>query len=111
MKRFRVPQAVRQCGPAVGRARHAAQCRRDGYLSAPTKKRDFIRFGLALDQREGHIAAKQGAALARQSFAEARRDRADAGNRHHAECDAADEHVKAAQAAAQFAQGVAQGER
>src|SRR6202023_3577452 len=37
--------------------------------------------------------------------------RADAGNRHHAERDAGDEDVKAAQAAAQFAQGVAQRQR
>ena len=40
-----------------------------------------------------------------------RRDRADAGNRHHAERDAGDEDVKAAQAAAQFAQRIAQGKR
>jgi len=79
--------------------------------SPRAKKRDFLRFGLALDQGEGHIAAEQGAALARQALAEAGGDRADAGNRHHAECDAADEHVKATQAAAQFAQGVAQGKR
>ena len=35
-------------------------------------------------------------------------DRADAGDRHHAERDAGDEHVEAAQAAAHFAQRVTQ---
>ena len=67
---------------------------------------DFLGFGFALDQRERYIAAEQRAALARQTFAEARRDRADAGNRHHAERDAGDENLEAAQAAAQFAQGI-----
>ena len=75
------------------------------------RKAIFVRLGFALDQRERDIAAEQGAALARQPVAEACRDRADAGNRHHAERDAGDEHVEAAQAAAQFAQRVAQRER
>jgi hypothetical protein len=69
----------------------------------------LLRLGFALDQRERHIAAEQRAALARQTFAEAGCDRADAGNRHHAERDAGDENVKAAQAAAQFAQRIAHG--
>ena len=100
-----------QCEAAVAGARHAAQRCRDRYFPARTQKRDFVRLGFALDQGEGDVAAEQGAALARQPVAEARRDRADAGNRHHAERDAGDEHIEAAQAAAQFAQGVAQGER
>ena len=75
------------------------------------RKRDLVGLGLALDQRERDVAAEQGAALARQSLAEARRDRADAGNRHHAERDAGDENIEAAQPAAQFAQRVAQRKR
>ena len=39
---------------------------------------DFVRLGLALEQHEGGIATEQRAALARQSLAQARRDRADA---------------------------------
>ena len=76
--------------------------------SAGAQKRHFIRLGFALDQGEGDIAAKQRAAFARQSLAEAGRDRADAGDRHHAERDAGDEDVEAAQAPAQFAQRKAQ---
>ena len=97
-----------QSEPAVAGARHGAQRRRYRYFAARTQKRDFVRLGLALDQGEGDVAAEQGAALARQSLAEAGRDRADAGDRHHAERDAGDENVKAAQAAAQFAQRIAQ---
>src|SRR5262249_16172993 len=72
---------------------------------------EFVRLGLALEQDEGDVAAEQVAALARHAVAEARRDRADAGDRHHAERDAGDEHIEAAQAAAQLAQRVAQAER
>jgi hypothetical protein len=73
-------------------------------LAARAQEGDFLRLGFALDQRERHVAAEQGAALARQAVAEAGGDRADAGDRHHAERDAGDENVEAAQAAAQFAQ-------
>ena len=93
-----------QSEPAVAGARHGAQRRRDRYFAARTQKGDFVGLGFALDQRESDVAAEQRAALARQPLAEAGRDRADAGNRHHAERDAGDENVKAAQAAAQFAQ-------
>ena len=96
---------------AVAAAGHDAQRRRDRNLAARAQEGDFLRLGFALDQRERNVAAQQRAALARQTFAEARRDRADAGNRHHAERDAGDEDVKTAQAAAQFAQRIAQGKR
>ena len=61
-----------------------------------------------MDQRERQVAAENDAALARETVGQAGRDRADAGDRHHAERDAGDEHVEAAQAAAQFAQREAQ---
>src|SRR5262249_50964391 len=69
------------------------------------------RLGFALEQHEGDVAAEQVAAFARQSVAEARRDRTDACNRHHAKRDAGNEDVEAAQTAAQLAQGVTQAER
>ena len=59
---------------------------------------------LAMDQSELEIAAKDHAALARQSVGQAAGQRTDSGNRRHAERDASDENVKAAQTAAQFAQ-------
>ena len=96
---------------AVAAAGHDPQRGRDRNLAARAQEGEFLRLGFALDQRERNVAAEQRAALARQTFAEAGRDRADAGNRHHAERDAGDEDVKAAQAAAQFAQRVAQGKR
>ena len=89
--------------PAVGCARHGAQRRRHRQRPAGAQKRDLIGLGFALDQGEGDIAAKQRAAFARQSFAEAGCDGAYARDRHHAERDAGDEDVEAAQAPAQFA--------
>ena len=100
-----------QCEPAVAGARHTAQGRRDRYLAARAQECDFVRLGLALEQHESDVAAEQRATLARQSLAQARRDRANAADRHHAKRDAGDENVEAAQAAAQFAQCVAQRER
>ena len=50
-----------------------------------------------LFQREGDVAAEQRAALAGETVGEARRHRADAGDRHHAERDTGDEDVEAAQ--------------
>src|SRR5262249_3876441 len=60
---------------------------------------------------ECDVAAKQGAALACHAIGKARRDRADAGDRHYAKGDTSDENVEAAEPAAQFAQGVAQRKR
>ena len=83
--------------------------RRDG--AARAQEGEFLAAGLALDQRERDVAAEQRAALAREAVAEARRDRADAGDRHDAERDAGDEDAEAAQPAAQFAQREAQRQR
>src|SRR5207248_4610713 len=100
-----------QCEPAIAGARHPAQRRRNGYFAARAQEGNLFRLGLALEQHEGGIAAEQCAALARQSLAQARGDRADACDRHHAKGDTGDEYVEAAQAAAQFAQRIAQRER
>ncbi len=59
--------------------------------------------GLALDQRKGEVAAEDDAAGAADAVVQARRDRADAGNRHDAKRDTGDEHAEAAQTAAQIA--------
>ncbi len=93
---------------AIGRARHAAQRgdRRD--LAARTKEIDFLGLGFALEQRKSDVTTEQRAALARQSVAKTCGHRTDAGNRHDAERDAGDEDIEAAQAATQFAHGVAQ---
>ena len=56
------------------------------------------------DQRERQIAAEDDPALPRQSVGKARRQRADAGDRHAAERDAGDEHIEPAQPAAHLAQ-------
>ena len=72
------------------------------------KKRVLVGACLALDQRKIEIAAQNGAAGRRKPVIEARRHRADAGNRRDAKRDAGDEHAEAAQAAAQFAPGKAQ---
>ena len=61
-----------------------------------------------MNQRERHIAAENGAAFARKPAGEAFRQRTDTGDRHHAERDAENQHVEAAQAAAQFAHRKAQ---
>ena len=72
------------------------------------EERAFCGVGLAMDQRERQIAAEDDAAFAREPIGEAARERADAGDRHHAERDAGDEDAKAVQAAAQFAEREAQ---
>ena len=78
---------------------------------ARSRKARSAAIGLAMDQREREVAAEDGAAFAREPVAEARRERVDAGDRHHAERDAGDEHVEAAQPAAQVAQRKAQRDR
>src|SRR6185437_8118357 len=97
--------------PAIAGAGHGAQLRGYRYFAVGTEKRNFVRFGFALHQGEGRVAAEQGTAFARQSLAEAGCDRTDAGNRHHAKRDAGNEYVKAAQAPAQLAQCEAQRKR
>ncbi len=78
---------------------------------ARVEERALRRIGFAVDEREGEVAAEDGAAFAREPVAEARRERVDAGDRHHAERDAGDEHVEAAQSAAQVPQREAQRDR
>ena len=70
-----------------------------------SQKRALVVAGLAMDQRERHVAAEDGAAFAREAAGEAFGERADAGNRHHAKRDAEDQNIEAAKPAAQFAQG------
>jgi hypothetical protein len=79
-------------------------------MCAPSPAWALGRARLAQAEREGEIAAQDHAAFARQPVGEPRRHRADAGDRHHAEPDAGDEHIEAAQSAAQLAQGEAQRE-
>ncbi len=93
---------------AAGGARHRAQRCRVGHFAVARQQRALLCIGLAMKQRERHIAAENGAALARKSAGKAFRKRADTGDRHHAEPDAENQHIKAAQAAAQFAHGKAQ---
>ena len=97
-----------QRGLAVGGARHGAHGGGARDFAVAVEERPLVRRGLALDQRERQVAAEDDLALARQAVGEARRQRADAGDRHAAERDAGDEHVEAAQAAAHLAQREAQ---
>jgi hypothetical protein len=62
-----------------------------------------VRF--TLNEGKGEIAAKDYAARFGDALMEARRYRADAGDRQDAERDAGDENAKAAQATAQIAPG------
>src|SRR5262249_19770048 len=79
--------------------------------AARAQEGDVAGLGLALDHGEGDVAAEQRAALAGETVAKARSDGADTGDRHHAERDAGDEDIEAAQAAAQFAQRITKCER
>src|SRR5271169_5068452 len=74
----------------------------------PVEKAPLGRARLALNQGKVEIAAQNGAAGAGQAIIEARRHRADAGDRNDAKRDAGDEYAKTAQAAAQLAPGKAQ---
>ena len=67
------------------------------------RERRARRARLALDQREGKVAAENDAARRARPVGQACGDRADAGDRHDAERDAGDEHAEAAQPAAQLA--------
>ncbi len=93
---------------AVLRAHHGAQRRRRGDFAPCVEVGALGRRGFALDQRKRGVAAQQCAAFTRQSIAKAGRDRTDTRDRHHAERDACDEHIEAAQAAAQFTKRIAQ---
>ena len=95
---------------SVGGARHCAQRGRDRNVAQAVQEGALLGRRLALDQREGEIAAQYRAALAREPVDQALGERADARDRRHAERDAGDEHPEAAHAAAQFAQREAQRE-
>src|SRR5262249_23519397 len=83
-----------QRAAAVTGARHRAHG--GGHRETPLRLEEgALRRGrLALAEAEREVAAQDGAALARESLVEARGKRADAGDRHYAEGDAADEHVE-----------------
>ena len=70
-----------------------------------SRKARSASLGFTLNERKGEIAAEDDAAGAGDAVVEARRHRADAGNRHDAERDAGDKDAEAAQAAAQIAPG------
>ena len=80
----------------VGGARHRAHGGGGRHLAAPVEEGAFVGAGLAMDQRERDVAAENGAALACEPAGETVRQRADAGNRHHAERDAEHQHIEAA---------------
>ena len=100
-----------QRGVAVVLAGHGAHRGGDRDAAAAGQKVPFGGLNFAVDQAERKVAAKNGAAFARQPVPEAAGQRADAGDGRDAERDAGDEDVKAAQATAQFAQGEPQGDR
>ena len=78
---------------------HGAVCIQEGALGIAR---------LALNEREGEVAAEDDLAGAGDAVGEARGHRADARDGHHAKRDAGDENPEAAQAAAQFAPGKTQ---
>ena len=92
-----------QRGAAVGCSGHGAHGGGDREPALTLEKRVLGRARVAQAEREGDVAAENDAAFAREPVRQPRRDRVDAGNGHDSERDAADEHVEAAQAPAQFA--------
>src|SRR5690606_14689119 len=95
----------------IAGSRHAAQRCGDREGATAGEEGAFVGTGLALEQRKRKVAADQRAAFARQPVAKAGGDRADAGDRHHPERDAGDEHGEPAQTPAQVAQREAGGKR
>ena len=93
---------------AAGGGRHRAHVGAGRDLAAAFEEAPLGGVGLAVDQHEREIAAEDHLAFAVDAVGEASRERADAGNRHHAERDAGDEDAEAVQAAAQFQQREAQ---
>jgi hypothetical protein len=85
---------------AVAGARHRTKQGGGRNLSARVEEFAFVGAGLAVDEREGQIAAQDDAAVAGEPIGETSRERADAGDRHHAERDAGNEDAKAVQATA-----------
>ena len=87
---------------AVAGARHRPHGGGDRYLALRAEETQLGGAGFAMDEREGHVAAQDSLALARQSVGQRARERTDARNRHYAERDAGDEDIEAAKAAAQL---------
>ena len=87
------------------RTGHRAQARGHGNRAMRIEEGALVIIGLALNEREGEVAAKNHAAGFTDSLGEAGGDRTDAGDRQDAERDAGNENAKAALAAAQVAPG------
>jgi hypothetical protein len=97
-----------QGGTAVGGARHGPRRGGDGDGAVAVEKGALVAARFALDQRKGQIAAEDQLTGIGDAVGEARRYRADAGDRQHAERDAGNEDAETAHAAAQLAPGEAQ---
>src|SRR5262249_60406404 len=83
--------------------RHRAQARGHGNRAMRIEEGALGIIGLALNEREGEVAAKNHAAGFADALGEAAGDRTDAGDSQDAERDAGNEKAKAAQAAARIA--------
>jgi hypothetical protein len=95
---------------AVAGARHRPHGGGRRHPAGAIEKGAFGRTCLALDQGKGEVAAEDRAAFAGQSVLQAAGERADAGDRHHAQRQARHEHVEAAQPGAQLAHRKPQGQ-
>ena len=102
---------LHQCRAAVFSPRHGAHGGDSGDAARCVEEAPLVSVGFTLAQRERKVSAEDGAAFAREPVGKTRRERIDAGDRHHAERDAGNEHVEAAQSAAQIAQREAQRQR
>src|SRR5262245_7370497 len=89
--------------------RHRAQVRGHGNRAMRIEEGALGIIGLALNEREGEVAAKKHAAGFADALGEAGGDRTDAGDRQDAERDAGNENAKTTQAAAQIAPGKSPG--
>ena len=89
-------------------ARHGAQGGGERDQAAAGEKRALVGACFAQAERECEVTAEDDAALAREPVGKSGRHRAHPRNCHDPERDAGDEHVKSAQAPAQFARGKAQ---
>ena len=71
---------------------------------------DLLRRRLAIEQRDGDVAAQDLAGVGAQAFLDGAAERQDGRDRRHAERKAGDEQAKAAQPAAHLAPREAEGE-
>ena len=86
----------------AGRAHHGPHVGRDRDLGPLLQPRQLVRPGGAVHHPEIEVAAQQTLALGRQAAEHRLRQRADAGDRGHAEGEAAEEHAEALEPAAQL---------